>query len=35
MDGKDSAEQLIGKLLNDRALQQALTAAPRPAGDAA
>jgi len=31
MDGKDNAEQLIGKLLADKALQQALTAAPKPA----
>ncbi|MBL6458647.1 type VI secretion system contractile sheath small subunit [Belnapia sp. T6] len=34
MDGKDNAEQLIGRLLADRPLQQALaTAAAAPAGE--
>ena len=31
MDGKDSAEQLIGQILNDKALQQALASGPKPA----
>ena len=35
MDGKDSAEELIGKLLNDKALQQALAGGAKPAADAA
>ncbi|WP_372623334.1 type VI secretion system contractile sheath small subunit [Falsiroseomonas sp.] len=30
MDGKDNAEQLIAQLLQDKALQQALSAAPKP-----
>ncbi|MGD9509336.1 MAG: type VI secretion system contractile sheath small subunit [Geminicoccaceae bacterium] len=30
MDGKDGAEALIGKLLNDPALREALAAAPKP-----
>jgi type VI secretion system protein ImpB len=33
MDGKDSAEQLIGKLLNDRNLQEALASHDAKAGD--
>jgi type VI secretion system protein ImpB len=35
MDGKDSAEELIGKLLNDKALQQALAGGAKPAAGAA
>ena len=35
MDGKDNAEELIGKLLNDKALQQALAGGAKPAADAA
>jgi type VI secretion system protein ImpB len=35
MDGKDSAEQLIGKLLNDRNLQEALASHDAKAGDTA
>ena len=35
MDGKDSAEELIGKLLNDKALQQALAGGAKPEADAA
>jgi type VI secretion system protein ImpB len=31
MDGKGSAEELIGKTLNDPALLQALASAPKPA----
>ncbi|MBI5384362.1 MAG: type VI secretion system contractile sheath small subunit [Verrucomicrobia bacterium] len=31
MDGKDGAEALIGKLLNDPELMKSLTAAPKPA----
>jgi type VI secretion system protein ImpB len=31
MDGKDSAEELIARLLGDKALQQALAEAPKPA----
>lgn len=34
MDGKDSAEDLIGKLLKNKALQQALSASPKPAASA-
>jgi type VI secretion system protein ImpB len=34
MDGKDSAEELINKVLNDPALLSSLTAAPKPADDA-
>jgi type VI secretion system protein ImpB len=30
MDGKDSAEQLMNKLLGDKALQEALASAPKP-----
>jgi type VI secretion system protein ImpB len=30
MDGKTGAEELIGKVLNDPALMQALTSAPKP-----
>jgi type VI secretion system protein ImpB len=33
MDGKDNAEQLIARLLQDKSLQQALAAAPKPATD--
>ncbi len=32
MDGKDNAEQLVGKLLNDKALQQALASNSKPTG---
>jgi type VI secretion system protein ImpB len=35
MDGKDSAEQLIGKLLNDRNLQEALASHGAKTGDTA
>ena len=36
MDGKDGAEALVGKLLNDPALREALASAPKPAdGEAA
>jgi type VI secretion system protein ImpB len=35
MDGKDSAEQLIGKLLGDRNLQEALASHGAKTGDAA
>jgi type VI secretion system protein ImpB len=35
MDGKDSAEQLIGKLLNDRNLQEALAGQGAKSGDTA
>lgn len=37
MDGKDGAEQLVSRLLNDPALREALAAAPKPAdgGEAA
>jgi type VI secretion system protein ImpB len=35
MDGKDGAEALIGKLLHDPALREALAAAPKPAEPAA
>jgi type VI secretion system protein ImpB len=31
MDGKSGAEELLGKLLQDHALMQSLTAAPSPA----
>lgn len=34
MDGKDSAEELINKVLNDPALLSSLTSAPKPADDA-
>jgi type VI secretion system protein ImpB len=34
MDGKSGAEDLIGKLLKDPALLQALAAAPKPKGEA-
>jgi len=34
MDGKTGAEELIAKLLQEPALMQALTAAPKPAGPA-
>jgi type VI secretion system protein ImpB len=33
MDGKSGAEDLIAKLLNDPALLQAVSSAPKPAGD--
>lgn len=33
MDGKDNAEQLIGRLLQDKALQQALAADAKPANE--
>jgi len=33
MDGKGGAEELVGKLLNDPALLQALSAAPKPESD--
>jgi type VI secretion system protein ImpB len=33
MDGKTGAEELIARLLNDPALMQALSSAPRPAAD--
>ncbi len=32
MDGKDGAEALVGKLLNDPELMKSLAAAPKPAG---
>jgi type VI secretion system protein ImpB len=35
MDGKSGAEELIGRLLQDPALLQALAAAPKPEGEAA
>jgi len=35
MDGKTGAEELIGKVLQDPTLLQALASAPKPAGDAA
>jgi type VI secretion system protein ImpB len=35
MDGKTGAEELLGKLLQDHALMQSLTAAPSPAADEA
>jgi type VI secretion system protein ImpB len=35
MDGKTGAEELIAKLLNDPALLQALSAAPKPTADSA
>jgi type VI secretion system protein ImpB len=35
MDGKDGAEALVGKLLSDPALREALAAAPSPAATAA
>jgi type VI secretion system protein ImpB len=35
MDGKDSAEQLISRLLNDRGLQEALAGQRAEKGDAA
>jgi type VI secretion system protein ImpB len=33
MDGKTGAEELIARLLNDPALMQALSSAPKPAAD--
>ena len=33
MDGKDGAEQLIGKVLNDPELLKSLASAPKPAGE--
>lgn len=35
MDGKSGAEELIGKILKDPALLQALASAPKPAADSA
>jgi type VI secretion system protein ImpB len=35
MDGKDKAEELIGKLLNNPDLMKSLTAAPNPEAQAA
>jgi len=34
MDGKSGAEELVGKLLNDPTLMQALASAPKPEGQA-